>query len=851
MRNQENFPWEQVVRRLIAGVGLLCMITPLALYLLFARGSHRAGLQAEAEVFAHIITTEINNSPELWRFEDMRFATLLRRGSTDADLPELRQLIDTNQKLIASAGASQSLPVLTVEEPVFDAGKVVGYLRISHSARDMLLVAALVLGVSCCCSALVYYVLHSFPLRVLRSAFAALHTEKEQATITLDSIADVVITTDNALGIRSLNPAALQLVGRQSPNAIGNPLREYFDIVHPRSGKSMASLFRQWLQTEPDPGRCREQVVLVRYRDGRKFDIEMTLSQLRDDQGTLLGLVVVFHDVTESRALETELQKRVTELAHIVRHAGVGIAFTRGGLVQNINDTAADIIGLPRERIIGSKGAEVLRSHLGYGDAIDPIYQRLGEGGLFDIEHQLARPDGKRIWLRLIGKAIDPDQLRETGTVWIAQDITLIKERQLELEAARCHAEEASRFKSQFLADISHELRSPLCGIVGMTHLVLGTDLTALQREYLTAMETSTKTLLQLLNDLLDLSKIEAGAMELEKKEFSLATIASYVRNTLAVNMQEKGLSWDFSIGEDVPPLLMGDELRLGQILLNLTGNAVKFTERGGVRVDCRKTAENDMAIQLRFMVADTGCGLTVVEMEKIFDTFVQASRSVARTHGGSGLGLSICKKLTAMMGGDIWVESRPGEGSTFFFTAWFERIQQIGEGHTTAPGSLAGAGEVANNEAKSILLVEDLPFNQTVAKLLLENDGHHVQVAGNGREALVTLAERSFDVIFMDVRMPIMDGLTATRLIRRCENHPNPMAREDNDLIQAVAARVRGGHIVIVGMTGDATDDGQEECRAAGMDGVVFKPFDMAGLMEVLAKYSTTGVAPNAHRLD
>jgi len=851
VRSQENLPWEAAVRRLIAAVCLLCMIAPLALYLLFAHGSHQAWLKAEAEILAQIITTEINKSPEFWKYEDIRFAALLRRGLPDADLPVLRQLIDANQKPVASAGVSQAPPATTVIVPVFDAGNVAGYLRISHSILDMLLVSVLVLGVSSCCSALVYYVLHSFPLRVLRSAFAALHKEKEQATITLDTIADMVITTDNALRIRSLNPAAVQLVGIQSPGGIGNLITEYFDITHPRSSERMECLFRLWLQTEPDPGRHREQVVLVRHWDRRKFDVEMTLSQLRDEQGRLLGLVVVFHDITESMALENKLRQRVTELAHIVRHAGVGIAFARGGLVEDINDNTADIIGLPRERIIGTKVTEVLQSCLGYNDPIELIYQRLGQGELFDVEHKMVRPDGKQIWLRLIGKAIDPENLRETGSVWIAQDITQLKQRQLELEAARSHAEEASRFKSQFLAYISHELRSPLSGIIGMNDLMLGTDLTVKQREYLTAMETSTQTLLQLLNDLLDLSKIEAGAMELEKKEFWLTAISSYVHNTLAQKIQEKDLFLEFSIGVDVPPLLIGDELRLGQILLNLIGNAVKFTERGGVRVNCRKTAEKGTAIQLQFMVTDTGCGLTDKEINKIFDTYVQASSSVARTHGGSGLGLSICKKLTTLMGGDIWVESRPGEGSTFFFTAWFERSRQGGEEHAITEVCVAGGGEVESKEAKSILLVEDLPFNQTLAKLLLENDGHNVRVAGDGREALVALTESSFDVVFMDVRMPIMDGLTATRLIRRCETTPRPLAREENDLIRRVAARVRGGHIPIVGMTGDATDNGRQECYAAGMDGVVCKPFDLAGLMEALATYSTTGVLPNTFRFD
>lgn len=835
MGNNGNFQWEAVVRRLISLVTALCMFAPLALYLLFSYGSQKAGMKAAAEVSAYIITTEINRNPDYWKYQDLRFASVLRRGSESHDHAELRQLFDGNRELVASAGVPQSPPLLEVDVPVFDAGNIVGYLRFSRSQGKTLYVAALVLAVSCCCGALIYYILHSFPLRVLRSAFAALHKAKEQATITLDSIADAVITTDSTLNIRSLNPAAVNIVGRESRSMIGERMLDHFRIVHPRTGENLENAFQERLQIIPALGRFREQVVLVRLRDGREFEIEMTVSQLRDEQAKLLGLVVAFHDVTESRALETQLQERVTELMHIVRHAGVGIAFVRGGTVQRINDNAAEIIGLPKEKVLGADIIEVLGNSLGYTDSIELIYERLGQGELFDIEHQMVRQDGKHIWLRLIGKGIDPNRLRETGTVWIAQDISLMKQRQQELEAATSHAEEASRFKSEFLAHVSHELRSPLSGIIGLNRLVLDSSLTPEQRNYLTSVSALAETLLQLLNDLLDLSKIEAGAMKLERKAFELNAVYSYVSSILALKVKEKGLGLDLSIAEDVPPALVGDELRLSQILLNLLGNAVKFTDQGAVGVECRKTADKGTSIQLQFKVVDSGCGLDSEARQKIFDSFVQASSSVARTHGGSGLGLAICKKLTELMGGEIWVESTLGKGSAFYFTAWFNTIGLVEESQELAGGERRVPGCPEVKGAKRILLVEDLPFNQTIAKLLLERDGHHVQVAGNGREALIALAEASFDVVFMDVRMPVMDGLTTTRLIRRCETDSKPQAREDNELIRAVAARIQGGRIHIVGMTGDATDDGRQECFAAGMNGFVSKPFDRKELLQAL----------------
>lgn len=615
---------------------------------------------------------------------------------------------------------------------------------------------------------------------------------------------------------------------------LGEPFGEYFRVVHPRTRVNLENLLIDCLQADENFCRLREQVVVVRQNDGRAFQAELTVSPCRHAGASQMGLVVAFHDVTTARELENQLTKKVLELDVIVKSAGVGIAFVQGGVVQRVNGIASEIIGLVPERIVGTSGQFILENHLGYGHPVDQMYERMSHGQSIDIEHRVDRPDQKPTWLRLIGQAVDPERLRENGTVWILQDITALKQHQEDLRRAKIHAEEASRFKSEFLAHVSHELRSPLSGIIGMNRLVLETNLDRSQRQNLTVVQASAETLLQLINNLLDLSKIEAGVMELEKRPFALASVGEYITNVLSLRFREKGLSFSFSVADTVPVQLIGDELRLGQILLNLVGNAVKFTSEGGVRVRCEKIGQAETAVKLRFTVADSGCGIDAAARAKIFGAYIQATSSVARTHGGSGLGLSICRQLTELMGGEIDVESEPGAGSTFSFTCWCG-CQQLPKSDVSAEAEVVRQPREVVRRALRLLLVEDIPFNQTIAKILLEREEHSVRLAANGREALQALTESSFDAIFMDVMMPVMDGLTATRLIRRCETEDQPHAREDNVLMRAVSARIKGGHLPIIAMTGNLTDAAKRACSAAGMDSSIAKPFDGAEMQRAL----------------
>jgi PAS domain S-box-containing protein len=835
MNSNNQFQWEAAVRSLIVSVVVLCVIAPLVLYLLFSLREQKIIMGAEADILAHTITEEINKNPEYWQYEEIRFSSILRHRSHDANYQERRQLFDSNHKLVAEHNNSLQRPLIHIEARVFDAGDPVGSLRISRSIRLILQTSALILLASSICGALLYSVLHVFPLKLMRSAFTELNTKKEQATVTLNSIADGVITTDTSLRILSLNPAAAKLGGVQSAGVLGEPFRQHFKIIHPQAREKVESLLEDCLQYGENACRQREQAVLVCEESGSEFQVEITVSPLHDEQHRLLGLVIVLHDVTAACMLEKQLKEKVLELGVILKYAGVGIAFVREGIVQEVNTMISEIFGIPSEAIIGRRASSILPTYLGYTDPIEHIYTQLSKGEIFDIERQVVLSNQKPIWIRLIGQGVDPSRLSEGGSVWIAQDITQLKQYQEKLEIAKFHAEEASRFKSEFLAHISHELRNPLSGIIGINRLVLETDLTPVQQRYLTIVQESAETLLLLINNLLDLSKIEAGVMELEERSFRISTIYDYVNNIVALKIKEKGLSLTFSISEDVPLELIGDELRLGQILLNLVGNAVKFTSMGGIDVFCARIAQTESTVQLLFSVTDTGCGIDEPTRKKIFESFVQASSSVSRTHGGSGLGLSICKKLTELMGGQIGVKSELGQGSTFSFSGWFRHERQPDFESTDTGKKIPEQKKGPVQPARRILLVEDIPFNQTIAKLLLEQEEHCVEVATNGREALAALAKSTFDVIFMDVRMPEIDGLTTTRLIRRCEKERNPLVKEDNDLIQAVSSRIHGKHIPIIGMTGNSTEDGRLDCFAAGMDNYISKPFDREEMLHAM----------------
>ena len=403
-------------------------------------------------------------------------------------------------------------------------------------------------------------------------------------------------------------------------------------------------------------------------------------------------------------------------------------------------------------------------------------------------------------------------------------------ESQKALEIAKEQAVAATRAKSEFLACMSHDIRTPMNAIIGMADVLSESELTAEQSQYLRIVRSAGETLLNLINDILDFSKIEAGQLNLEKIDYGLRELIEDTVKIMSVRAKEKGLTQTITIGSEIPDAVVGDPTRMRQILINLMGNAIKFTEHGEIGIKVTREKSEAEGISLLFSVSDTGIGIPADKQANLFQKFMQVDSSTTRKYGGTGLGLAICRQLVEMMGGRIWIESQPGKGSTFLFTVVVGAGTPAAHSEKTIQTAAPAIVQAVPVAPMRILLVDDTPENRLLIQTYLRKSAHTIEIAENGAMALEMYTASPFDLVLMDMQMPIMDGYTATREIRKWEQangrKPTP----------------------VIALTAHAMSEDAKTCFDAGCTEHLVKPIRKAKLLEVMAKHAPRGPEHDAN---
>ena len=634
----------------------------------------------------------------------------------------------------------------------------------------------------------------------------------------------VMITNRQGI-IEYINPMFSEMTGYSPEEIVG------MSPALLKSGLMPDGVFRE-LWSNIQAGKAWQGELYNKKKDGSLYWVHEYIGPILDKVGNISHFVGIAEDITKRRQLNEELQLSRDRLEFALDASNTG-AWDSNLVTQetSFNDQWYRQLGYEPGELPASLETFLDLVHTDDLLAVSEALQAhlRGETDIYRVEARLRTKAEGWKWILVVGRITGRGrQDNPTRISGILLDIGQEKALQEKLAAAKESAEAMSQAKSNFLANMSHEIRTPMNAIIGLSYLCLKTELGSKQRDYIQKVNSAATSLLGIINDLLDFSKIEADRLELESIRFNLDETFNNVSTFVSQRAQEKGLKILFHIDPAIPLGLIGDPLRLSQILVNLAGNAVKFTPQGEVAIACELVSRSESETALHFSVRDTGIGLAPKQLTKLFQPFSQADSSTTRRFGGTGLGLAICKQLVEKMGSRIEVESIPGRGGLFHFTARFRTFNREAPAPLPALAAPSSAAEtqraLEDIRGVRVLLVEDNEFNQQVALGLLEQAGILVDVANNGIEALRRVGEQTYDAVLMDLQMPLMDGYEATRKIRQEQ---------------------RFRDLPIIAMTASVMAGDRELCLAAGMNDHVAKPIDP----DELARALLQTIAPLAHR--
>jgi PAS domain S-box-containing protein len=563
-------------------------------------------------------------------------------------------------------------------------------------------------------------------------------------------------------------------------------------------------------------------------KDGSRFPAVVSVTALRDVQGVIIGYLLIGTDNTARKLVEEE-QKRTDQrlrdqhfYTRSLIEANIDAIMTTdpAGIITDVNRQMEKLTYCTRDELMGAPFKNYFTDSERAEATIKLV---LREKSVTDYELTARALGGKLTVVSYNAKTFYDRNRNLQGVCAAARDVTERKRVELEFQQAKAVAESASRTKSDFLASMSHEIRTPMNAIMGIANLLAKTAPSVEQDKYVQIFRRAGDNLLKLINDILDLSKVAASQLELERIPFSPHDQLDKVMKIVAARGEEKGLALVCEMAAGVPNELTCDPTRLRQVLLNLLGNAIKFTEEGQVSLRVSLDGNPVVPTALRFTVSDSGIGIPASKLARVFERFTQADSSTTRRFGASGLGLTICKRLVELMGGRIWVESNSGEGSTFGSSAPFE-ISTV----AALPAFVADSGELeARLPRLNILLVEDSPDNCTITIAYLEDTPYQVDVAENGAVAVRMFAARRYDLVLVDRQMPVMEGLAATRNIRAWERE---MGRSPTPIVALTASALKGD---------------REKCLAAGYTGFLTKPVRQDVLLQAIREQAQNPPRP------